>query len=349
MTDKEFLDTFKKVYGGEEENIHGFFLPQGVEFLGGVTGEYLKKAIGVGLSPGTYAGIRICEDNIFKLRKIDSEILYSCHKDNLGEYRDDEWAEEIFKQIDKLLGVINVKGAEILVAIECGEMGYDDIKAAVCYGFIKLFLGGADHREITKIIAMDERKYNNFSRKLIGISAKENHLGVTFENNVVSVPVELNGCRAVVAIIDKKGVKVDFEKDIKRIMSDKNNPPFEDIKMYQHLPEYKYLAYFEKEKERILLSESYIMSGNITELAKLINKSAEEYLKLGKNSALNDLFYIMSSMALFSCVYNDRGVVSIISDIETDEYIEKVDKIFNKKTGSSPEFYISDISSAKMF
>lgn len=303
-----FRETFSKVYGESSEKIYIFKIAYGMIMLGEAVSESVGRIIGTGIAPDTFIGVRFCKENCFYLRETDSEFMYECKTENLLEYSDKDWAKDIFRLIGHICLGKNINGAQVLLHKECGTdfAAYD---TAVCYAFSNILNLLPD--EWVRVI--NNINFAKSAKNLISLSSCVKGFWLVENQNPVYILHELPETKIVLAFCGKQ----------KEFIAEDE-------------------SFIKNEEIRIIDGVAALKRGDLCEFGKKVKESAKEYFdNISKNAEnLKIMFDISKSYSDVCGIYEKRGIFTFVKDGKVDEFIEKVEEEYKKKSGEKPEFYI---------
>ena len=349
MTGQDFNEIFKKVYPKNEGEVYIFKTAYGLIMLGEAVAESERRVIGTGITPDTYIGIRLLEEDVFYIRDSESDMVYDCAYEDLGAYNEKNPASKIFQLLNRITKSINVKGAEILFMRGCGYSEMNGYSEACAIGFSNIFCKNQQPGELLDLILANNSDFSQNAKGLISINAKENMCALIENRTPMFLPLPLSGYKTVIALTgDKPFKRPEFSKIIKNLKKEMGSFSnfesfFDNAKLTAgDLPEYKCAAFLSSEASRITSGAAFLKSGNLAGFGELVKQSAVEYMSLiGKEAKNTELLFQIASPNTTVCgIYKERGIYAIIADTDVDNFINKVGSLYEKKAGKKPEFYI---------
>ena len=350
MTGQSFYENFKKFYPKNEGEIYIFKTAYGLIMLGEAISEAERRVIGAGITPDTYIGIRLLEEDMFYIRYTDSEMVYECAYENLGAYHEKNPAAKIFRLLDRITKNINVRGAEILFMPDCDNGELSGYSEAAVIGFSNIFCQNQQPGDLLESIIPNNTDFSQNARRLISICAKENTFSLIENRTPVffSIP-SLSGYKIIITLTGEKPFKrPEFDKitkDLKDEIVDfstfENFADKEEISG-SDLPEYRYAAFLKAEAARIASGAICLKNGDLAGFGKLVKESASEYISaVGKEAKNVELLFKIAAPKTVACgIFKERGIYSIVPNAEVDNFVKSVGTLYEKKAGRSPEFYI---------
>lgn len=350
MTGEVFSDNFQKVYAGKNEKPYIFKAAYGLLMLGEAISEVERRVIGIGITPDTLIGIRLCREDIFYLRELDSEVMYECRRTELGVYRENNWAKDIFHLIGRLTKSINAAGAQILFYKEGKKEEFESYSAAAAIGFSDIFCKSLNPAALLGVILPDNINFADNAKELISLEAAKDRFAFVENQIPIYLPASLSGYKIIIVLTGEKPFKnPDFKRVLDRMketgrgeVSSFSHISRDEIGLYRDLPEY-YLALFARnESERITAGAEALKRGDINLFGDIVKQSGKEYLAAaGKSSSNIELLFEFASEISYVCgIYKNRGVFAVVADGEVDKFVAGVGEMYEKKAGSKPEFYI---------
>lgn len=323
MNGDTFYETFYKVYGESDDRLHVFKLAHSMLVLGEAAASEGRRVIGLGITPDTFIGIRLCSDGSFYLRETDSEIMYDCEKNKLFAYRENDWAKNLFHILGRLCGSINISGAQVLFHKECGA-DFANYAAAVCYGFSKIFCSDITAAEILSMILPGNADFAENARQLLSLDSQKGRFSL-IENRVpVYIFPGMDDYMTVLALTGEKA----FADPIKRA---EQSGMTDEIKAFE-----------EEENRRVTVGAALLKKGDTEGFGRIVKKSAEEYLELAQKHSekVKMLFKCAAALSDICGIYENRGIFSFVHKDVVDEFVDTLGAEYEKKAGTKPEFYI---------
>lgn len=350
-----FYDTFNKVYTESGDKPYIFKTSYGLSMLGTAVSEVERCVIGAGITPSTFIGIRICEEDTFYLRDADSELMYECARGDLSNYYENNWAKDIFHLIGRLTKSVNINGAKILIGKSCDHWEFSHYSAAVALGFSHIFCKNLQPAELLPLILPEGASFAESAGALMSLSAVENRCMLIENRHLVYFPFPIGEFKIVIAVVSDKPFKnPDFKKVLENIKELKFGTDFlqfsqitkQEIELYREQPDYLYALFARNEMERLALAAACLKQGDLARFGEILTQSAEELLKaVGKPAEkVKKMFEISAALSAGCGIYRNKGIFAIVRNGEVDQFVDMVGHLYEKKAGTKPEFYICSSS-----
>lgn len=333
MSITEIRDNFIKIYGGDEKNLRAFSVSSALRLAGCDAPGF--DCLSLSVSPATTAVIREKSDGIYKIINSDSDVMYQCGEDKLLDYGDDMSVQSIFRAIALTKG--KVKGAEILLNYSADRSCFKNPVTTVAAA---LSLTGKNSLpspgEISSLADSGTLLDKLTECKLSG---RQNTVTLKSKNGSVGqLAFYLTGYKLVIATV--KNTKETAAKKIyeaaKNAVSDTS----------EQSPYERFCANEQKRAERLLENLTAYKAIN-HELADILKNSAYELCSLtGKyGHTVYEAYKAAEDTHLAAAIlaaYDYSGICAIVSNAETDNFVKSFSEIYQRRQGSSPEFYICD-------
>ena len=354
MTKKSFLENFKKIYGSESENVNISKTTTPLVLLGEATADIDKRIIGTGITPDTIIGIMPQNDGSFQIRETDSIYMADFQADDEITNKDKKSIGEISDLVLRMVKGGELKGAKILFHSDCEKGGSSSRLAATAVGISSVigrdFLPG----DLLGVVMPNNTSYKDNSKLLLSMTARENTCAYIQSREPVYFPFFAREYEVVIITAGKKELKpIDFKSVVRTIRKTicRNTAGFYDIDekeigIMQATAEYNKALFALHEAKRVAAGADYLNAGNPDAFSRLVKESAREYLSLYSKSVFSELFELAEDISPICGVYENRGIFAFVQKKKVDGFISTLGKMFEKKTGILPEFYICSLSSA---
>jgi|GEM_PF-4989005 len=331
MNITEIRDNFIKIYGGDEKNLRAFSVCSALRLAGCDAPGF--DCLSLSLSPATTAVVREKSDRIYKIINSDSDVMYQCGEDKLLDYGDDMGQQGIFRAIALTKG--NVKGAEILLNYSADR---DRFKNPVTTVAAALSLIGKNALpspgEISSLADSGTRLDKLTECKLGG---RQNTVTLKSKNGSVGqLAFYLTGYKLIIAKI-KNTRETAAQKIHEAVKKAACNTSEQD-------PYERFCVNEQKRAERLCENIAACKAVN-GELADILKNSARELCSLtGKyGHTLFEAYKAAEDTRLAAAIlvaYDYSGICAIVSNAETDNFVNSFSQSYERRQGSSPEFYI---------
>ncbi len=339
MNGETLRQNFIKVYRDNNIPINVFKAAHGFSLL--CEAEPNSAAIGMGIAPNTYLGIRLCDEDSFYVRFPGSEMQYECSRNKLSEYSQNDCAEPIFKTIARLLkGNESISGAQLYFQCECDEEKFAEYKAVLVYGMGTILGMNTSGENLMKFIYPDTMNFSENARNIITLSSAENRCEAIEKTEISFFSLPFGGCKLVIGKTDTKPLK-SVEYDEKKLDM--------GIAAYKGSDEYNKINYAINEKERFKQAKEALKHGEYARLGHIIRRSSCEYLSVVKKngSNLKMLFDMAAESSIICGIYERSGIYAIVEDNRVDSFIKAVGAAYERKIGKRPDFYVCAAATTK--
>lgn len=304
-------------------------------------------ALTTSLSAGTALLYAPTDNNLFGIQSTDSNILYSCSKDKLLQYHEDNFAKDTFHMLAYLTSDSPNVGANFLFSHNAPASFFHNNSGALCLLFSKHFLKSP--KVITEKLPSAINNPQHYITLMSSMTAKKNHAELYDNCLYKTYPLPILGCKTVIITANLKRAylsqRVNGAIEMLRSQLDKNIE-FADIsrEMLFDIPaQHKQLLEFcINEKKRIY---AYPQISSSHEFCDLINASSFELLRTIKSKDISLLADCVSSfpdLCAFRPTFDGRALYCIIPDGSVDNFITHTEAMYEKKAGLKPAFYICD-------
>lgn len=315
MNAEIFRNNFSKVYSVGGQPIFVFKAAHAITLLphSGNT----DFAVGMGVAPNTYIGIRPSENDIFTVGFFDSEIRYECKRKYLNAYASNDRAAPIFRTIGRFLNDYSVNGAEIYFEY---EKNFGECETAAAFAFSYLSKQKIVYENLFASMYSETADYCETAKRIITFSSVKNRCEIFQKNSLSYALLPLDNCNVVIATIDCKPIKLCEEN-----------------------------AFCKNEKIYFDGIASALKNGKYIQSGEIIKQAATDYLSscTKKCEKLKFLFEISSKRAVICGLYGQKGIYAIVENEKVDFFVKDVGTIYEQNHGNRPDFYIGAASSSQ--
>lgn len=376
--EKNMVEAFKEIYGDEGQVIE-FFAPGRVNLIG----EHIDYNGGFvfpcALDFGTYAAVRVREDNLVRFATLNFDQRVEVSLDNLVYDKAHDWTNYPKGVIKEFLDLgKSVKGFDVLYYgnIPNGSGLSSSASLEVLTGVIVNDLNDCGI-DMVDIVKMSQSAENNFVGVNCGIMdqfavgmGKKDH-AIMLDCNTLDytyVPLVLEGVKIVIGNTKKRRGLADSKYNERRqecdtaleelqakldiqSLCEMDGPTFESHRyMITNKIARDRVEHAVYENVRTKNAKAALEANDIATFGQLMNQS---------HDSLRDL-YEVTGVELDTMVEEARKIdgtigarmtgagfggctVALVKENSVDEFIEIVGKNYEKKTGLVPEFYVANV------
>lgn len=347
MTRDEFLNNFEKVFPKKDDKPFIFKAAYPVILMGEYNLSEKQKVLGIGIKPDTYIGVRLRNDDNFYIRDISDVVVYQCVREELSYYKENEWAGELFSILSKMIKNTDISGAEILFYAEPKNKEIESYKASLCYAFFKITGEKFKNKELLNFMLPNDCTFSENAKALISLNSAKNKVLLVENATPQYIHTIDTKYKIILILTEEKPFKgIEFPK-IKA--EDDKDIIFDEYTIYKDLEDYSVMEFSKREQTRTDWAILALKKNNLREFGAMVKASAEEYLAESnkKNSKVGTLFFTASILTEVCGLYKNRGVFAFVMEEKIDSFVEKVGKIYEKKAGKKPNFYICETTDTR--
>ena len=378
MTELDMKKSFVECYGGEGEIIE-FFSPGRVNLIG----EHIDYNGGFvfpcALDFGTYAAVRLRDDNIVNFATLNFDKKVSLNLDSVKYLKEDDWVnypKGVIHEFQKK-GCV-VKGFDILYYgnIPNGSGLSSSASLEVLTGVVinELFNGG---QSMVDIVLMSQSAENNFVGLNCGVMdqfavgmGKKDH-AILLDCNTLKydyVPLVLDGVKIIIGNTKKRRGLADSKYNERRsecdravldlnkelnitYLCDLDAKTFEDKKILISDSICRNRAeHAVYENIRTIQAKEALEAGDLTKFGLLMNESHNSLRDLYEVSC-NELDVMVEAARKVDGTIGARMTgagfggctVSLVREESVEKFIKSVGDEYEAKTGLKPEFYVAGV------
>lgn len=315
-----------------------------------------ENAIVTALSSGTALAINTgVFENVFSIQDTETNTVYTCEKERLSRYRSDTPARLIFN----ILGALNdnlglkLKGAELLYMHMTTEPKFFNSVSPLLTA-ISILSGEEPVRLLSPLSTLGISKKELFSYKATLMLCKD-RCAVNLDGDFRILPIPFCGTKTVIIKTGKKNLYLS-EKINKAVCDFKKAAESEgevftltkdllfNLSLSRQTRELCEFAIREDERIKAFLHGR-------ENIFSLINQSAEDFIKIAENDDLKLLYRTATDLKTHLAIRplpSGAGLYAIIPDRDVDGFLEALSKVYQKKSGIKPEFYVTDTANSGM-
>lgn len=367
---------FQKIYGSGEPAL--YYAPGRVNLIGEHIDYNGGKVFPCALSFGTYAAIRLRDDHKLQFASMNFPQRYSADLDHISYKKENGWSNYPQGVILEFLNRgVQMTGMDVLILGEIpngsGLSSSASIEVVMAEALNDLF--GAGFTKVS-MVQMCQHSENTFNGVNCGIM-DQFAVGMGRESKAILldcasldyqyVPLDLKGVKIVIGNTHKKRGLADSKynerrgecdealADLQKVVSitnlcDLTPEKFEEVKDAIQRPICKNRAeHAVYENARVLEAVRVLEKGDLEAFGQLMNES---------HDSLRDL-YEVTGKELDTMVEEERKIpgtlgarmtgagfggctVALVKEEAVDEFIAKVGKNYETRTGLKPEFYVAE-------
>ncbi len=301
-------------------------------------------ALVTSLSAGTAIAYAPKDTPAFSVQSSDSNISYTCPKDKLLQYHEENYAKNIFHMISSLSPHLPINGADFLFSHNTVSSVFHNQTGALFVLLSDLFSISENDKKILLLKSEPQEQISLIS----AVNAKSHRAVIYDKSDFKSYPLPISGHKIIIVTADIKNAylqrKVNdavktlgehLEKSLE--VCDISREILTDIPAQQK----QLLDFCINERQRI---SAYPKVASLRELCDLINASSRELLNIIASKELTRLFDIVSSddICAFRPAFDGTALYCIVQDDSVDKFIFQTEAAYEKKAGFKPAFYVCD-------
>lgn len=331
MNGQKLYEDFEKRYGKEQEQIYVFQAASPLPLFGAELARFQEPGIGIGIAPPSMAAVRRRTDGLFRIQTVYSNEEAFCRRENLGVYQGNKLYKEIFALIARMGKTLG--GADFLF-YEREECELFCHAAAVC-ALVLQTLSEKERMpgELLQNVLWNDADEERNVRELISLCAKKNQAVLIRDVNPSTLPFP-----------------AEHEKIILISAEMKRKPNLDCIHSIEELAEAaehnRYAKYLLREIERTNAAVHALERGKDALFRTLLECSTKDFLDMAGREAkhLRILYQIAEPISCGCKVVEGAGLFCFVPNAETDTFLDRVHSAYQKKAGTSPAFYIGEMT-----
>lgn len=375
------MEKFKKIYGNNNENIHAYFAPGRVNLIGEHTDYNGGYVLPCALDYGTYLIIRKSRENYISLSSTEFNYAPKISTEAIKEKHDSEWVNyplgvmnQLWQEGDKING-----GLECMfsgsIPTGVGLSSSASIEMVTAIALNELYSFG---HPLIDLIKKSQKAENEFVGMNCGIMdqfavgiGKANH-AVFLDTETLDydlVPVHLDGYKLIIANTNKKRKLTDSKYNERRRECEQALQYLnQNGKRYKNLGKIEYKEFLKikdripdtvlrkrahhvvSEDKRVMAATNALKEGDVKTFGRLMNESHDS-LRDDYEVTGFELDTLVEEAMKVEGVLGSRMTgagfggctISLVKKNSVDKFISLVGENYKKKTGLTPEFYITNI------
>lgn len=371
---------FLEKFGKSDEAIHVFFAPGRVNMIGEHTDYNEGYVFPCALDYGTYLMARKTGDSTLRLATTNFNYAPEIPLDKLKEKHEGEWVNFPLGVIDQLKNKgLQMEGLEMMFSGDipngAGLSSSASIELVTAVALNELFSLGISQLELVKLSQKAENEFVGMNCGImdqfaVGMGAKNKAIFLDCETlDYELVPFEVKGFKIVISNTNLQRKLTDSQYNERRSQCEKaleylnqgggsyknlgkiRPEEFEEIQ--ERIPDplvCKRARHVITEDERVLKATRALKDNDLLLFGQLMNASHES-LKNDYEVTGFELDTLAEEARKIDGVLGSRMTgagfggctVSLVKDESVDEFVERVGKEYEKKTGIKPDFYIANI------